>query len=76
MHRNLPVVILSLLLTGMRSSPAAAQAPEPGTEDQQYEYRLLATKKTSTMRKEMNRAAEEGFRFETVMGGKTSFGGS
>jgi hypothetical protein len=77
MHRNLPVVILGLLLTGMLTSPdAAAQAPESGTEDQRYEYRLLATKKTSTMRKEMNRAAEEGFRFETVMGGKTSFGGS
>ena len=77
MHRNLPVVILGLLLTGMLSSPdAAAQAPESGTEEQRYEYRLLATKKTSTMRKEMNRAAEEGFRFETVMGGKTSFGGS
>ena len=77
MHRNLPVVILGLLLTGMLSSPdAAAQAPEPGTKDPLYEYRLLATKKTSTMRKEMNRAAEEGFRFETVMGGKTSFGGS
>ncbi len=77
MHRNLPVVILGLLLTGMLSSPdAAAQTPESGTEEQRYEYRLLATKKTSTMRKEMNRAAEEGFRFETVMGGKTSFGGS
>ena len=77
MHRNLPVVILGLLLTGMLSSPdAAAQAPESGTEEQRYEYRLLATKKTSTMRKEMNRAAEDGFRFETVMGGKTSFGGS
>ncbi|MCH8947942.1 MAG: hypothetical protein IH789_10000 [Acidobacteria bacterium] len=76
MHRNLPVVILGLLLTGMLSSPdAAAQAPESGTEEQRYEYRLLATKKTSTMRKEMNRAAEDGFRFETVMGGKTSFGG-
>ena len=77
MHRNLPVVILGLLLTGMLSSPdAAAQAPESGTEEQRYEYRLLATKKTSTMRKEMNRAAEDGFRFETVMGGKTSFGGT
>jgi len=77
MHRNLPVVILGLLLTGILSSPdTAAQAPEPGTEEQRYEYLLLATKKTSTMRKEMNRAAEEGFRFETVMGGKTSFGGS
>lgn len=39
------------------------------------EYRLLATNKTSTMQKEMNRSAEEGLRFEGVMGGETSFGG-
>jgi hypothetical protein len=40
------------------------------------EYRLLATNKTSTMQKEMNQAAEAGFRFSGVMGGETSFGGS
>jgi hypothetical protein len=39
-------------------------------------YRLLATNKTSTMQKEMNQAAEAGFRFGGVMGGETSFGGS
>jgi len=38
--------------------------------------RLLATNKTSTMEKEMNEAAEAGFRFADVMGGETSFGGS
>jgi hypothetical protein len=39
------------------------------------EYRLLATNKTSTMEKEMNQAAAEGFRFEGAMGGETAGGG-
>ena len=40
------------------------------------EYKLLATSKTSTMEKELNQAADAGFRFEGVMGGETAFGGS
>ena len=39
-------------------------------------YRLLATNKTSTMAKEMNEAAEAGFRFASAMGGDTSMGGN
>ncbi len=39
------------------------------------DYRVLATSKTSTMQKEMNQAADAGFRFGGVMGGETSFGG-
>lgn len=39
-------------------------------------YKLLATKKTSTMEKEMNEAADAGFRFAGVSGGETAFGGS
>jgi hypothetical protein len=42
----------------------------------QVEYRLLATNKTSTMEKEMNQAAAEGFRFEGAMGGETAGGGN
>jgi hypothetical protein len=42
----------------------------------QIEYRMLATNKTSTMEKEMNQAAAEGFRFEGVMGGETAGGGA
>ena len=49
---------------------AAAQAPVA------VEYRVLATNKTSTMQKEMQQAAEAGFRFGDVMGGDTAFGGS
>jgi hypothetical protein len=43
---------------------------------QTISYRLLATNKTSTMQKEMNDAAEAGYRFGGVMGGETAFGGS
>lgn len=41
-----------------------------------YEYRLLATSMTHTMELELNRAAEEGFRFQTAMGGETANGGN
>ena len=40
------------------------------------DYRVLATSRTSTMEKELNDAAEQGFRFVTVMGGDTAIGGS
>lgn len=46
---------------------AAAQPP--------VGYKLLATSKTSTMEKEMNAAADGGFRFAGVMGGDTAIGG-
>jgi hypothetical protein len=59
-----PVVLLTL----------SAALPAIG-EEGRYEYKLLATSKTSTMEKELNQAASAGFRFEGVMGGETSFGG-
>lgn len=40
------------------------------------EFRVLATTKTSTMEKELNEAADAGFRFEDVMGGETAIGGN
>ena len=39
------------------------------------EYIVLATSKTSTMEKEMNQAADTGYRFAAVMGGETAIGG-
>ena len=42
----------------------------------EYEYHLLAASRTSTMQKEMTESASHGYRFKTVMGGETSFGGS
>jgi hypothetical protein len=52
-------------------SPQVLPAVTPGME-----YKLLATNKTSTMQKELNQAAGSGFRYDGVMGGETSFGGS
>lgn len=42
---------------------------------EKFDYKLLATSKTSSMEKEMNRAADEGFVFASVMGGESAFGG-
>ena len=44
-------------------------------EAQKFDYRLLATTKTSTMEKELNQAAEAGFVFSGAMGGESSMGG-
>ena len=41
-----------------------------------YDYRVLATLKTSTLEKELNEAADAGFRFSFVMGGETAAGGN
>lgn len=60
------VVFAAFVLT----VPAAPVEAQEGTS-----YRVLATNKTSTMQKEIQEAAEAGFRFVAVMGGETSFGG-
>ncbi|HEY7474983.1 MAG TPA: hypothetical protein VH679_08225 [Vicinamibacterales bacterium] len=59
-----------LFLAGSDPVPAAGQDPA------RVEFRILATSKTSTMEKEMNEAAEAGFRYSAVMGGETAIGGS
>jgi hypothetical protein len=64
------VVMLSIGVAVLALSPvsiALAQA---------VDHRVLATSKTSTMEKELNEAAKEGFRFDVVMGGETAFGGN
>jgi hypothetical protein len=43
--------------------------------DHSFDYRMLATSKTSTMEKELNEAAAAGYRFSRVMGGKVTNGG-
>ena len=53
----------------------AAAAALSLTANAQYDYRVLATNKTSTMEKEMNEAADAGYFFRDVMGGETGFGG-
>ena len=56
--------------------PAASGRPGQQPEGGGYEYRVLATNRTSTMEREMNEAAAEGYRFQSAMGGETAFGGS
>jgi hypothetical protein len=46
-----------------------------GADDGPLDYRVLATSKTSTMDKELNEAAADGYRFSKAMGGKTANGG-
>jgi hypothetical protein len=42
----------------------------------EFEYKLLATNRTSTMEKEMNEGASAGYQFVEVISGDTFFGGS
>ena len=64
----------------MRVRLAAAAAalvfvlPTPASGQDRYEYLVLATTRTSTMEQEMNEAAEQGYRFEAVMGGDRESG--
>jgi len=62
-------MIRTILLT-LATAVASFAADIPAIE-----YRVLATSKTSTMEKEMNEAAAQGFRFAATMGGETAFGG-
>jgi hypothetical protein len=55
---------------------ALAASAAPAYAQDTTEYRVLATNKTSTMQKEMNAAADAGYRYGGAMGGETSFGGS
>lgn len=55
---------------------AAAVIPSWAQTHVAVEHRVLATNKTSTMEKELNDAAEAGFRFKAVMGGETAIGGN
>ena len=63
------VAAISLVLPGSFSLLLAQVADE-------HEYLLLATSRTSTMEKEMQEAADQGYGFAGVMGGETSFGGN
>jgi len=63
-------VIVNVLLALLLSSGLTFAS------DSAHDYRVLATNKTSTMQKEMNEAADAGYRFEATMGGESAFGGS
>ncbi len=75
---NVKLIALIVLAAGWTAfaQPAIQAAESADQTAGPIEYQVLATSKTSTMEKEMNAAAEAGFRFRTVMGGETAFGGS
>ena len=59
-----------LILLGVGSSSSLLARELIGIE-----YRLLATGRTSTMERELNEAARDGFVLERAMGGETAHGG-
>lgn len=61
------VLVVSSQLSGLRAAQEG--------QNQSMEAKVLATTKTSTLEKELNEAAEAGFRFASVMGGETAIGG-
>ena len=69
--------VLTTLLLLVSFVPLAAQETrERKTPKIEFEYKLLATSRTTTMEKEMNDASAEGYRFMEVISGDTFFGGS
>jgi hypothetical protein len=70
-HRIVSALSTLLIL----SSIGVLFAAMPQTSSGNRDYKLLATQKTSTMQKELNEAADAGYRFERAMGGQTGFGG-
>lgn len=62
-------VLVSVACPGLIVPDAFAQSSAA------VDHRVLATTKTSTMEKELNEAAEAGFRYQAVMGGESAFGG-
>ena len=72
-RRRLPVTLVLFLVAG-GASGATTHSLQTRIGDA-IDYRVLATSKTSTMEKELNEAAEAGFRFRAVMGGESAFGG-
>jgi hypothetical protein len=75
------IVVLATLaicpVRGVSGPTVQSETPLAGMgQSQEYEYKVLATNRTSTMEKELNQAADAGFRFEACMGGETAFGGS
>lgn len=65
---------LVLLSPNVVSGQQASDCWDRGTSPR--DLRLLATNKTSSMERELNAAANAGYRLQDVMGGETAFGGS
>lgn len=58
------------------TSLVAAMTVVAWAQEPSFDFRVLATSRTATMEKEMNDAAEAGYRYSAVMGGETAVGGN
>jgi len=67
------LLLTTLVLLGSFVLVSAQEQTKPKIE---FEYKLLATSRTTTMEKEMNDASAEGYRFLEVISGDTFFGGA
>ena len=65
----------ALLCACVVTMPATVRIAAAGQDVPRVESRVLATSKTSTLERELNDAAESGFRLVAVMGGETAMGG-
>jgi hypothetical protein len=74
-HQTAVAALRKLVLAAAGLVLFATSIPLAKAADGQLEYRVLATSRTSTMEKELNNAALNGYRFSKVMGGKTAIGG-
>jgi hypothetical protein len=68
---RMAMVLAGALAAGATSGVIAMRVRAADAID----YRVLATLRTGTMEKELNQAADAGFRFQAVMGGETAVGG-
>ncbi|HEX6718960.1 MAG TPA: hypothetical protein VF088_17765 [Pyrinomonadaceae bacterium] len=66
------LLFTSLLCAAGQERTRLASLQSSNTE---FEYKLLATNRTTTMEKEMNTAANEGYRFVEIISGDTFWGG-
>lgn len=73
--RVVTLAVVGCLLGSGHVGAQEAAAPAPAERVGPFDYLLLATKKTSTLEKEMGEAAEAGYRLAYMMGGETAFGG-
>ena len=69
-------MLFQIRATRVLAAAAVLLWAAPSIAQDQVGYRVLSTSKTSTMQKEMQEAADAGFRFADVMGGETAAGGS
>lgn len=73
------LVLVACVLTAIAQEPTPQSSPATAASKPvkvEFEYKLLATNRTSTMEKEMKEAAAAGYQFLEVISGETFFGGS